>query len=154
MEFLKYDPPIIIYTWIAFNICKFYLLFFVTLRNWLFDIVMNSLRIGTVNFMSWWNFSRGFAKKLMIAWLSFVKSPAPETSRAKILDFFSTDKKGIFIVPRLLWHGTSVFAVSSEGPLPLVVSYNKLVDILRTHPNQDPNRIYMNGQRVLIQLII
>ena len=89
----------------------------------------------------------------MIAWLNFAKSPPPESRRAELLDFCSPEKGGIFIVPRLLWHGTSVFAVSSEGPPPLVVSYNKL-DILRTHPNPDPNRIYLNGQRVLIQLIM
>jgi hypothetical protein len=31
----------------------------------------------------------------------------------------------IFIVPHLLWHGTSVFPVSSEGPRHLVASYDK-----------------------------
>jgi hypothetical protein len=32
---------------------------------------------------------------------------------------------GIFIVPHLLWHGTSVFSVSSEG----VASYNTRGDV-------------------------
>jgi hypothetical protein len=31
---------------------------------------------------------------------------------------------GIFIVPHLLWHGTSVFPVSSEGPPHSVDSYD------------------------------
>jgi hypothetical protein len=30
----------------------------------------------------------------------------------------------IFIVPHLLWHGTSVFPVSSEGPSHSVASYD------------------------------
>jgi hypothetical protein len=34
------------------------------------------------------------------------------------------EQGGIFIVPHLLWHGTSVFPVSSEGPPHLVDSYD------------------------------
>jgi hypothetical protein len=34
------------------------------------------------------------------------------------------EQGGIFIVPHLLWHGTSVFPVSSEGPPHLVASYD------------------------------
>jgi hypothetical protein len=33
------------------------------------------------------------------------------------------EQGGIFIVPHLLWHGTSVFSVSSEGPPHSVASY-------------------------------
>jgi hypothetical protein len=35
----------------------------------------------------------------------------------------------IFIVPHLLWHGTSVFPVSSEGPPHLVASYDTRGDV-------------------------
>jgi hypothetical protein len=35
---------------------------------------------------------------------------------------------GIFIVPHMLWHGTSVFPASSEGPPHLVASYNSWGD--------------------------
>jgi hypothetical protein len=34
------------------------------------------------------------------------------------------EQGGIFIVPHLLWHGTSVFPVSSEGPPHLAASYD------------------------------
>jgi hypothetical protein len=36
------------------------------------------------------------------------------------------EQGGIFIVPHLLWHGTSVFPVSSEGPPHLVAFYDTL----------------------------
>jgi hypothetical protein len=36
---------------------------------------------------------------------------------------------GIFIVPHLLWQGTSVFPVSSKGPPNLVASYDTLGDV-------------------------
>jgi hypothetical protein len=38
-----------------------------------------------------------------------------------LMDF---EQGGIFIVPHLLWHGASVFPVSSEGPPHLVASYD------------------------------
>jgi hypothetical protein len=34
------------------------------------------------------------------------------------------EQGGIFIVPHLLWHGTSVFPVSPEGPPHSVASYD------------------------------
>jgi hypothetical protein len=34
------------------------------------------------------------------------------------------EQGGIFVVPHLLWHGTSVFPVSSEGSPHLVASYD------------------------------
>jgi hypothetical protein len=34
------------------------------------------------------------------------------------------EQGGIFIVPHLLWHGTSIFPVSSEGPPHSVASYD------------------------------
>jgi hypothetical protein len=34
------------------------------------------------------------------------------------------EQGGIFIVPHLVWHGTSVFPVSSDGPPHSVASYN------------------------------
>ena len=36
---------------------------------------------------------------------------------------------GIFIVPHLLWHGTSIFPVSSEGPPHLVAFYDTRGDV-------------------------
>jgi hypothetical protein len=36
---------------------------------------------------------------------------------------------GIFIVPHLLWHGTSIFPVSSEGLPHLVASYDTQGDV-------------------------
>ena len=39
------------------------------------------------------------------------------------------EQGGIFIVPHLLWHGTSVFPVSSEGPPHLVASYDTRGDV-------------------------
>jgi hypothetical protein len=38
------------------------------------------------------------------------------------------EQGGIFIVPHLLWHGTSVFPVSSKEPPHLVASYDMHVD--------------------------
>jgi hypothetical protein len=39
------------------------------------------------------------------------------------------EQGGIFIVPHLLWHGTSVFPVSSEGPPHLGASYDTRGDV-------------------------
>jgi hypothetical protein len=39
------------------------------------------------------------------------------------------EQGGIFIVPHLLWHGTSVFPVSSEGLPHLVASYDTRGDV-------------------------
>jgi hypothetical protein len=39
------------------------------------------------------------------------------------------EQEGIFIVPHLLWHGTSVFPVSAEGPPHLVASYDTRGDV-------------------------
>jgi hypothetical protein len=36
---------------------------------------------------------------------------------------------GIFILPHLLWHGASVFSVSSEGPPHSVASYDTQGDV-------------------------
>jgi hypothetical protein len=44
----------------------------------------------------------------------------------------------VFIVPDLLWHGTSVFLVSySEGPPQLVASYDTRGDVWRIYSNSD-----------------
>jgi hypothetical protein len=39
------------------------------------------------------------------------------------------EQGGIFIMPHLLWHGTSVFPVSSEGPPYLVAFYDTQGDV-------------------------
>jgi hypothetical protein len=39
------------------------------------------------------------------------------------------EQGGVFIVPHLLWHRTSVFPVSSEGPLYPVASYDTQGDV-------------------------
>jgi hypothetical protein len=39
------------------------------------------------------------------------------------------EHRGIFILPHLLWHGTSVFPVSSEGPPQSVASCDSLGDV-------------------------
>jgi hypothetical protein len=39
------------------------------------------------------------------------------------------EQGGIFIVPHLLWHGTSVFPVSSERPPHLVAFYDTQRDV-------------------------
>ena len=39
------------------------------------------------------------------------------------------EQGGTFIVPHLLWHGASVFPVSSEGPPHLVASYDTRGDV-------------------------
>jgi hypothetical protein len=39
------------------------------------------------------------------------------------------EQGGIFIVPHLLWHGTSVFPVSSDGPLHSVAFYDTHEDV-------------------------
>jgi hypothetical protein len=39
------------------------------------------------------------------------------------------EQGGIFIVQHLLWYGTSVFPVSSEGPPHLVASYDTRGDV-------------------------
>jgi hypothetical protein len=44
------------------------------------------------------------------------------------------EQGGIFIVPHLLWHGTSVFPVSFEGPPHLVASYGAQGDAENLFP--------------------
>jgi hypothetical protein len=39
------------------------------------------------------------------------------------------EQGGVFIMPHLLRHGTSVFLVSSEGPPHLIASYDTLGDV-------------------------
>jgi hypothetical protein len=46
------------------------------------------------------------------------------------------EQGGIFIVPRLLWHGASVFPVSSEGLIQSPLTTHK--GIWRTYSNPDP----------------
>jgi hypothetical protein len=43
--------------------------------------------------------------------------------------FRAFEHGGIFIVPHLLWHGTSVFPVSSKGPPHSVASYDTQGDV-------------------------
>jgi hypothetical protein len=49
------------------------------------------------------------------------------------LDLYSVlrvfEQGGIFIVSHLLWHGTSIFPVSSKGPPHLVASYDTWGDV-------------------------
>jgi hypothetical protein len=52
--------------------------------------------------------------------------------------FRAFEQGGIFIVPHLLWHGTSVFPVSSEGLPHLVASYDTR-GMWRTYSNPDPH---------------
>ena len=89
----------------------------------------------------------------MIAWLNFAKVPLQNLEGAEFLDFCSPEKGGIFIVPRLRWHGIR-FLQDDPKDRPIDSDWYNKLEILRTHPNPDPNRIYTNGQRVLIQLII
>jgi hypothetical protein len=46
---------------------------------------------------------------------------------------------GVFIVPHLLWHGTSVFPVSSEGLPYLVASYDTQEDVEDLFPYSNPD---------------
>jgi hypothetical protein len=49
------------------------------------------------------------------------------------------EKGGTFIGPHLLWHGTSVFAVSSDGPLHSVASYWTHERMWMIYSNLDPH---------------
>jgi hypothetical protein len=49
------------------------------------------------------------------------------------------EQGGIFIVPHLLWHRTSVFPVLSEGPPHLVASYTTHEGMWRIYSNPDPH---------------
>jgi hypothetical protein len=51
------------------------------------------------------------------------------------------EQGGIFIVPHLLWHGTSVFPVSSEGPPHSVASYDTRGNWRIYNSNPDPHGI-------------
>jgi hypothetical protein len=55
------------------------------------------------------------------------KSQLPVKGQCSALRAF--EQGGIFIVPHLLWHGSSVFLVSSEGPPPSVASYDTQGDV-------------------------
>jgi hypothetical protein len=49
------------------------------------------------------------------------------------------EQGGIFIVLHLLWHGTSVFPVSFEGPPHLITSYDSHGDAEDLHSYPDPH---------------
>jgi hypothetical protein len=56
-------------------------------------------------------------------------SPLP-VNRVGLQNFGpSYEEGGIFIVPHLLWHGASVYPVSSEGPPHSVASYDTQGDV-------------------------
>ena len=80
------------------------------------------------------------------------------------------EQGGIFIVPHLLWHGDSVFLVSSEGPPHSIAFYNTQGDVedlfwpgssrvpyqspftthkgmWRTYSNTDPHGVPRNGAK-------
>jgi hypothetical protein len=60
---------------------------------------------------------------------------------------------GIFIVPHLLWHGTSVFPVSSEGP-PHLVAFTTHEGMWRIYSNPDPHVGTFNGNvNILLRYI-
>jgi hypothetical protein len=51
------------------------------------------------------------------------------------------EQGGIFIVSHLLWNGTSVFSVSSEGPLHLIASYDTTQDTILMYWNDPQGRL-------------
>jgi hypothetical protein len=55
------------------------------------------------------------------------------------LTFMAFEQGGTFIVPHLLWHGTSVFLVSSEGPPQLVASFDTQGEVWRIYSDSDPH---------------
>jgi hypothetical protein len=61
------------------------------------------------------------------------------SERLQNLGLRAYEQGGIFIVPFLLWHGTSVFLVSSEGPPHLVASYDTHGDA-EGYSNRSPHR--------------
>jgi hypothetical protein len=55
------------------------------------------------------------------------------------------EQGAIFIVPHLLWHGTSVFPVSSEGPPHSIYSYDTTrMEMQRTYSNPNPHGAWRN----------
>jgi hypothetical protein len=58
------------------------------------------------------------------------------------------EQGGIFIVPHLLWHGTSVFPVSSEGPPHSVASYDTRGK-WRIYSNLDPHGVTLHAWKFL-----
>ena len=49
------------------------------------------------------------------------------------------EQGGMFIVPHLLWHGTSVYPVSSEGLLVQSPLTPRRIELLRAYCNPDPH---------------
>jgi hypothetical protein len=60
---------------------------------------------------------------------------------------------GIFIVPHLLWHGTSVFLVSSEGPSHSVASFTTHEGMWRINCNPNPHGAYDPEELAITRLI-
>jgi hypothetical protein len=56
------------------------------------------------------------------------------------------EQGGIFIVPHLLWHGASVFLVSSKGPPHSVASYDTRGDV------KDSSRVWMKDMASFLLL--
>jgi hypothetical protein len=85
-----------------------------------------------------------------IDWLFIVLCPAQEglqnVGLCSALRVF--EQGGIFIVPHLLWHGTSVFPVSSEGPPHSVASYDTQ-GMWRIYSNPDSHGSWYQGKYVI-----
>jgi hypothetical protein len=96
-----------------------------------------------------WRYTMWYIKKLshewyridIKDWLFIVLCPAQEVLQnvGQCLALRAFEQGGIFIVPHLLWHGTSVFPVSSEG-LPHSVAYYNTQGMWIIYSNPDPHR--------------
>jgi hypothetical protein len=77
--------------------------------------------------------------------------PSPSTDLSTLRAF---EQGGIFIVPHLLWHGASVFPVSSEGLPHSVASYDTRGDVVDVFTAGDADCIWGESKNAKVCLIV
>jgi hypothetical protein len=89
-----------------------------------------SYTVDTMPLKNDWLIIYGFTSRLRILHLYGDVAIAGELQNLGLYSALRAfEQGGIFIVPHLLWHGASVFSVSSEGPPHLVASYDTRGDV-------------------------
>jgi hypothetical protein len=98
-------------------------------RPWFTGILPGGVTVPARGFSGWLDQIRSFTvlRPALEFFIYMETSPLPVTGLQNLglCSALTAFEQGwIFIVPHLLWHRTSVFSVSSEGPPHSVASYN------------------------------
>jgi hypothetical protein len=94
---------------------------------------------GKQKTVNWHQCPRSWTKATSLHWLSCSRIFSLIWRRQFRPMTRAFEQGGIFIVSHLLWHGASVFPVSSVGPPPLIASYDLQRKAEHLYSNQDPH---------------